>query len=221
MKEQEFIALLNLFIDGEISAADAARLEAEVRGDPRRRAIYRQYCRMHRAGQVLAEEFRAAESGPAVRQVVASAEGSPRRRTPLLLGIGGLAAAAAVAVLLVLRPTARGPVSAGATMAVQATAASPSPAPEPARGGIVQRPLLAADALSLSARFSDRFANSAGHSLDWISDLNFTPVPARVAIDELRFNERPAQLRPDARVISVPRTPADAPAEMSAFRFAK
>ena len=55
MKDQEFVALLNLFIDREISAEDAVRLEAEVRRDPARRALYTQYCRMHRACVAHAE----------------------------------------------------------------------------------------------------------------------------------------------------------------------
>ena len=64
MKDQEFVALLNLFIDREISAEDAVRLEAEVRRDPARRALYTQYCRMHRACVAHAEAQAAAAPEP-------------------------------------------------------------------------------------------------------------------------------------------------------------
>jgi hypothetical protein len=223
MKDQEFIALLNLYIDGEISAADAARLEAEVRGDPRRHQVYRQYCQMHRASRILAEEFRAAEAAGVARKVVPLAEAAGRRRAPVLVAFGGLAAAAAFAVLLVLRPSSPGPVAAGSAVAVQpvSTPLSAVPAPEPARGGIVQRPLLAADTLTLVGQTGDRAPGASGQSLGWISEMNFAPLPARVAIDELRFDQRPSQLRPEARMISAPRSPSEAPTEMSAFRFVK
>ena len=49
MKDSEFLELLNLYLDHEITPADAARLEAEVRADPERRRTYLQYCRMQKA----------------------------------------------------------------------------------------------------------------------------------------------------------------------------
>jgi hypothetical protein len=49
MKESTFIELLNLYIDHQISPADAALLEEEVLQNPQRRQIYTDYCRMHRA----------------------------------------------------------------------------------------------------------------------------------------------------------------------------
>jgi hypothetical protein len=57
MKDSEFIALLNLYLDHEISSQDAVRLEAEVLSDPKRRRIYTQYCQMDKACSVLAERF--------------------------------------------------------------------------------------------------------------------------------------------------------------------
>ena len=60
MKDQEFIELLNLYLDHEISPADAARLEAEVQSNLPRRALYNQYCRMQKACTSLGADFRAA-----------------------------------------------------------------------------------------------------------------------------------------------------------------
>jgi len=58
MKESEFIALLNLYVDHELSAADSAKLEAEVANNPARRKTYREYCMMHKACDVLAAAYR-------------------------------------------------------------------------------------------------------------------------------------------------------------------
>lgn len=57
MNEAEFLELLNLYLDHEISPADAARLEAEVQRSPDRRRTYLEYCRMQKACAVLAKDF--------------------------------------------------------------------------------------------------------------------------------------------------------------------
>ncbi len=104
MKDSEFIALLNLYLDHEISAADAARLEAEVQANPERRRIYEQYCRMQKACKVLAADFVTAEeaaASPADRKVVAfnvaaaEAAAARRKRAGNRYLIGATAAAAA------------------------------------------------------------------------------------------------------------------------------
>ncbi len=59
MNDNRFIELVNLYIDRQISAAETAELEAEIQGNPRRRAIYKQYCQMHRATTLVYESFRA------------------------------------------------------------------------------------------------------------------------------------------------------------------
>ena len=53
MKDSEFIELLNLYLDHEISAADAARLEAEVQTHAAHRAMYQNYCRMQKACKMV------------------------------------------------------------------------------------------------------------------------------------------------------------------------
>ena len=57
MKDSEFIELVNLYLDHEISTADAARLEAEVQTNAARRQIYRQYCRIQKACRMAAADF--------------------------------------------------------------------------------------------------------------------------------------------------------------------
>ena len=74
MKDTEFIQLLNLYLDHEISTADAARLEAEVQNNAGRRHIYQEYCRMQKACRMIAADFQTdpGESGvSAERKVIA------------------------------------------------------------------------------------------------------------------------------------------------------
>jgi len=68
MKDSEFLELLNLYLDHEIAAADAARLEAEVKDNPDHRRTYLEYCRMQKACTLLAKDF---ASEPAEKKVIA------------------------------------------------------------------------------------------------------------------------------------------------------
>lgn len=70
MKDPEFIELLNLYLDHEISAKDSARLETEVLNNPQRRRTYQEYCRMQKACVVLSQEA-AVGAETADRKVVA------------------------------------------------------------------------------------------------------------------------------------------------------
>ncbi|MEO6994697.1 MAG: hypothetical protein ABI273_13905 [Lacunisphaera sp.] len=58
MNDNHFIELVNLYIDRQISGDEMELLEAEMQANPRRRAIYRQYCQMHRATTLVYESFR-------------------------------------------------------------------------------------------------------------------------------------------------------------------
>lgn len=126
MKDSEFKELLNLYLDHEITAADAARLEAEVQRDPRRRKVYEQYCRMQKACKMLASDFVAEpvsvrEDSKVVRfdMAVAEAAESRRKRMGNFYTVGSIAAAAAcIAIVFVGRSrqadTARQEVAVGA-----------------------------------------------------------------------------------------------------------
>lgn len=116
MKESKFIELLNLYIDQQISPAEAATLEQEILQDARRRRIYRQYCQMHRACTVVFENFRS-PADPAVVEV------RPRR-----FGWGyyaaGLAAAACVGFVAVQAFLQPAPPSAPRAIAARPAAVS-------------------------------------------------------------------------------------------------
>ncbi len=68
MKNSTFIELLNLYVDRQISPADAALLEAEIQQNPQRRKIYREYCQMQKACAILSENFRT--DAPVVEKLV-------------------------------------------------------------------------------------------------------------------------------------------------------
>lgn len=102
MKDKRFIELVNLYIDRQITAEEMAALEDELQANPRRRAIYRDYCKMHRATTLVYESFRSEESGvkssgPAIaggaRIAQFESEYPRRRRTPWGYYASGLAAA--------------------------------------------------------------------------------------------------------------------------------
>jgi hypothetical protein len=107
MKDNRFIELVNLYVDRQITAEEAAELEVEMQASPRRRAVYRQYCQMHRATTLVYDSFRAnsseqkpAETGEKV--VVARFDHQhSRRRTPWALYAGGLTAVCLAMVFVV------------------------------------------------------------------------------------------------------------------------
>jgi hypothetical protein len=102
MNDHRFIELVNLYIDREITAAETAELEVQIQSDPRRRAIYNQYCKINRATSLVYDSFRAqATEAPlpiAGGGTIAHFEdGQRQRRSPFRYYAGGLAAAACVA----------------------------------------------------------------------------------------------------------------------------
>lgn len=111
MKDSRFIELLNLYVDREITPAEAAELEAEVQANEQRRRVYNQYCRIDRActvvlaqgGKVPAPKL-AAAIADADRKVEAFPEQTGGRSRLVFLG-GMLAAAAAIAVVFYQRET--------------------------------------------------------------------------------------------------------------------
>lgn len=131
MKDSEFIELLNLYLDHEISAADAARLEAEVQSNPARRKVYGQYCRMQKACKLFVTDFATeptqahdAAQLAAEKKIVAfdvaraQAAGAGRVRAGNLYTVGAFAAAAAcVAIIFVGHSRQTTEAAAGAAIA--------------------------------------------------------------------------------------------------------
>jgi len=223
MNDGEFIELLNLYVDKEIRPEDALRLEAEVAASPERRRVYDQYCRMQRACSILAEEFAA--------DAAARPEGFAEEvRAPLAPSMApylvGLAAAACLVAVIVLRDRGDGSSKAPAAVAVATSAARPAaealefaPAPEPMTAVFSAR-IGAAPAESPGARTLFAVEDAAGSQLaqlNWIQEIRMPPV--RAAADaELVFRAKPELVAPVPST-APGRREADQPAEMAAFRF--
>jgi negative regulator of sigma E activity len=102
MKDSRFIELLNLYIDRQITAEETAELEAEIQQHPKRRAVYGQYCRIHSATKLAYQSFRVEEGEsitPAGRAATIELFESRRRTPAWAYYVGGLAAAACVALV--------------------------------------------------------------------------------------------------------------------------
>ncbi len=101
MKESRYIELLNLYVDHQLTPAEAAELEAEVHADPKRRRIYTQYCQMQKACTLIFDAERSI--APKTAAVVAAFESErPGRSYPrvgLFGTLGALGLAAAVALV--------------------------------------------------------------------------------------------------------------------------
>lgn len=167
MKDTRFTELVNLYIDRQISPDEAAELELEIQSNPRRRQVYLQYCRMHRATKLVYESFRAQteQNGQPARQpaTIAHIQGRIRqRRMRWVYAASGLAAAACVA-FVVMRSNFTDATNAPATLAAAKTTpaapavaavAQPAPvaaAPQPTRAELPQQPSLARDYASILA----------------------------------------------------------------------
>jgi hypothetical protein len=106
MKESKFIELLNLYIDQQISPADAELMENEILRNPHRRRVYTQYCRMQRACCLVFENS-GAPAGTGGKPLDFG-DPRPRRRLPgwvtYAAGMATAAGLAFAAVQIWIRP---------------------------------------------------------------------------------------------------------------------
>ncbi len=219
MKETKFIELLNLYIDHQISPAEVELLEAEVKSNPVRRRIYREYCEMQKGCAMLAENFRTqAPAGDA--KVV---EFRPHRRFPFgaVAYVGSLAAVAAcVAVVFVSRSHQVQPARSPIALAQQSVATAPAvaaavPAPRPAL-----QPAFGPKVLTLRAQNAELAEATADQAAmaEWMNNIQLSSMPGTSA-EDLRFDAH-ATLQPDARTYRTGR-PIQGKVEWTAFTFQK
>jgi hypothetical protein len=238
MKDSEFIELLNLYLDHEITAADAARLESEVLGNPARRLIYEDYCRMQKACKVLAHQFETeAASAGEEGKVVPFETGHTTRRAGWYLGGIFAAAAACAAIVFVVQsrqPATEAPAPAASVAAAPAAApaseskvmlASTAPATDRSIGRTVTIPareqsprvmttlLLSSAGTSRQATFAG--ADQAAPQFDWMHDVQLAPLQ-RTPIEQFRFDPRTST--PDNRAYLNNR---QGPLEWTAIRWQK
>lgn len=218
MKESKFIELLNLYVDHQISPADAVLLEAEVKNNPERRRVYRDYCQMQKACTVLAENFRT--QAPATNPKIV--EFKPRRRVGAVAYVTGLVAVAAC-VALVLGVRSRMTVStpvAHEQVAVQLKAPAATVAQVTAPRPALQ-PVFGPRLLSLreqNAELAEAASTDQAAFGEWMNSIQLSSMPGTSA-DELRFDPR-ATLQPDARTYRTGR-PFQGKVEATAFTFQK
>lgn len=217
MKDSKFIELLNLYVDHQISAADAALLEAEIQQNPARRKIYRQYCQMQKACSTLAENFRT--QAPAVGGKIVEFPRTRSRWTAATYAAGALAAAACVALVVVNRDRFTAPAHVDRVANVIPAVEAPQPvmartsevpaAPVPARAAL--QPVFAG-VVNDSASAEATLAAGERVPLDWMSRVNLEPV----SIETLRFETGGARLRTESMMLRSTQRPHD---EEIAWRF--
>jgi hypothetical protein len=250
MKDTEFIELLNLYLDHEISAADAARLEAEVQANLARRRIYHQYCRMQKACRMAAGDFRTEAEVAADKKVVpfnsaaAVAASARHGRASGLYTLGTFSAlAACVAIIFVGRSrqasnteeqtiaaqpphvqSAPGPMSAPQAAFVAGDNATPRglvTVPQRPPAMLVRDPLLLTGTSQAEAVFAAA-VEQANNQLAWLESVQVSPLQQREPAD-LHFA---ATLKTEGRPLGA-RQPAPVKnatqesEEMVGFKFMK
>lgn len=221
MKESKFIELLNLYVDHQISPADAAWLESEIQRQPERRQIYRQYCQMQKACLLLAENFRTTAPAVAGGKVI---EFQPRTRRIVraTYGLGALAAAACVALVVMNR---RNLFTAG-DAAQQVTASQPVQMAEAAvtppaadASGLVALPVRAAlqpafaGLMRVNASTNTAQAGNDRANFEWMTRVRLD----RVSADPQWFEAQPTLQTQELMFHARPSSQTQA--ENAAFRF--
>ncbi len=200
MKDSEFIELLNLYLDHEISPADAARLEAEVQGNLARRRLYEAYCRMQKGCKLLAKDF-ATEPQVAPQRDVAALEAASasRKRRRLYVASSFAAAAACVAVVFVgVSRSGKADKLNQPPVAVAAPAAAPAQAV--AEAVVPNEPRQLPESLSLRNPQTDVLALTATVNVDpqlaWLQDVRLAPIQLPPAtVQQLRLNSNQDNVR--------------------------
>jgi len=204
MKDQEFIELLNLYLDHEITPADARRLEAEVRANPARRQIYVEYCQMQKACNLMADQFGSNRASAPAR--IAARRPSQRA---VVIAFGSFAALAACVALVLFFGARRRTAPATPAEAVAAATV------EPQRASVMLASLSASDLRSPLSQESTS-SSVAADGLEWVRSFQVNAAPGLA--EPVRFEPTPDLFRHELR--AVPTTATQPPAaESAAFRF--
>jgi len=228
MKDSEFIELLNLYLDHEISAADAKRLEAEVQSSPARYRVYREYCQMQKACVVWAEQSAAVPADPKV--IAFESPGTSWGFGQYAAGI--CAAAACVALALVIRggngSASIAPRASDPALMAKVEIIAPMGADDEFRSVVPSmlslnsrpaefHPVMVASGLALTRQQREAGAvASADARFDWMNRVQPAALH-RTSAAELVFENKPAP-QPDNRAFRNRRL-IDAQVEQAAFQF--
>jgi len=221
MNDREFIELLNLYVDREISQEDAIRLEAEVGSHPERRKVYDQYCRMQKACSMLSAQYSESDAEKTERCVV---EFPAPRTWPLAPVLAGLAAACVVAVIGLRY---RGAVAVNGSPAVAVESGGSRSIPDAVELSRATDPMSSVFSIRPATGQPDRSVARPMFAMDdtspqvaplnWIGDIHMAPVFSAANSDFL-LAPRPDLKAPISNETQGSRYPQE-PAEMTAFRF--
>lgn len=238
MKESRFIELVNLYVDHELTSADAAELEAELQRAPARRAVLREYRALQRGCELLADVDRSlaprtAEAVRALRHRRTEEGTSSRVWFGAWPWVAGATAAAVVAVVAVFsldrfnaQPNAVGAVVATADPAQRAVTGGAGastlemldvavPAAPTETKGLRMRSLwMPASAERASAAGLVAVASS---DLSWMDDVRL-PAVRSPRPEDLLFRERAVPARA-VEPMPPSQRPLQATLEMTAFQF--
>lgn len=222
MKESKFIELLNLYVDHQISPAEAELLESEVRINPAHRRIYREYCQMQKACDVLAENFRAQAPGTDAQL---GQFRSRRGASTWTYAAGLLAAAACVALVLNVRGRFNEPLAVSTPISHQsattpalkapAVAVTPALAVRPALQPVFGPRLFALREQNAEGAEASAFDPSFA---EWMNSIQLSSL-SNASADDLRFDAH-TSLQPDIRTYRAGR-PVQGKFELTAFTFEK
>lgn len=209
MSEREFLELLNLYLDREITPADADRLEREIRADAGRHRTYLEYCRMQQAVRLLgsADGLRGADwSRPAAAPV-------RRQIWPGWVWTGAVAAAAIVILAVASRWSAGSATSPEARLAAEPVPRGASGAGHPASLA------LSGDALLLSSfPRNDSAPQVHEEQFNWMRQFQLVSLESRIGAPPPPL---PSVAPQPAAPAAVHRPAGEDATEMAAFKFVK
>jgi hypothetical protein len=209
MSEREFLELLNLYLDREITPADADRLEREIRADPGRHRTYLQYCRMQQAVRLLgtADGLREADrSRPAAALV-------RRQIWPGWVWTGAMAAAAIVVLAVATRRSGVSATSPDARLVAEPVSRGSSGAGQPASLA------LSGDALLLSS-FPRQGSAPQVHEdqFNWMRQFQLVSLESRIGAPQPIL---PSVAPQPAVPAAASRPTGEDATELAAFKFVK
>jgi len=230
MKQDKFIELLNLYLDHEISLADAAHLEEEIQRSPERRKQYREYCQMQKGCSLIAKKFSELDQ----TEPVYAQETSRTKRGGVRgwhAGVGALAAACvAVVLVLVLQSNQSLEVAESATIAESPTEILVASAPaDDSASSRLAMPVFPANNTKLKTVFSPTlintpataesarafFARETEAGFDWMENVQLDPIESDPS--EMVFSVDPALKQTPRTYLG--RRAFEGQVEMTAFQF--
>ncbi len=248
MKDSRFIELLNLYVDQQLTAAEAVELETVIKQDPARRRTYQQYCRMQKGCvQLFEQECQDAPSTSALSRALAQADKKITASTEhrawwshRAVYASGLAAMAACVAFVLVRqgpppvaPMGLPVAAASASEVVAVAAVEPEVIPAVQAVAIPAPEPQAAEQRRLYTVFPVRkfvpvqvvsYKDEAGTQLDqpdfnWMKTVELAPMRPVVA-DDLTA-EPSANLQESTNVFINNRRPVQGLYEKAAFQFQK